>query len=69
VGTTRFTCVDDQILTAAYTRQNVLGMSVVGPDFEKLKRFNIEELRQPISSTESEATDKPEQSTENKAGV
>jgi tRNA acetyltransferase TAN1 len=56
-------------LTAAYTRQNVLGMSVVGPDFEKLKRFNIEELRQPISSTESEATDKPEQSTENKADV
>jgi tRNA acetyltransferase TAN1 len=44
-------------------------MSVVGPDFEKLRRFNIEELRQPISSTESEAADKPEQSTENKADV
>jgi tRNA acetyltransferase TAN1 len=24
-------------------------MSVVGPDFEKLKRFNLEELRQPLS--------------------
>jgi tRNA acetyltransferase TAN1 len=37
------------ILTAADTRQNVVGMSVVGPDFEKLKRFNLEELRQPLS--------------------
>ncbi|KAJ5031322.1 THUMP domain-containing protein [Bipolaris maydis] len=36
--------------------QNVIGMSVVGPDFEKLKRFNIEELRQPISSTAPETT-------------
>jgi tRNA acetyltransferase TAN1 len=25
-------------------------MSVVGSDFEKLKRFNIEELRQPLTS-------------------
>ncbi|KAI4618008.1 uncharacterized protein J4E87_008017 [Alternaria ethzedia] len=30
--------------------KNVLGMSVVGPDFEQLKRFNIEELRQPLPS-------------------
>jgi tRNA acetyltransferase TAN1 len=35
------------ILTGADTRQNVVGMSVVGPDFEKLKRFNLEELRLP----------------------
>ncbi|KAH7085911.1 THUMP domain-containing protein [Paraphoma chrysanthemicola] len=26
--------------------KNVVGMSVVGPDFEKLKRFNLEELHQ-----------------------
>ena len=29
-------------------------MSVVGSDFEELKRFNIEELRQTISLGESE---------------
>ncbi|KAL1800107.1 hypothetical protein ACET3X_000449 [Alternaria dauci] len=39
--------------------KNVLGMSVVGPDFEKLKRFNIEELRQPLSSVKPEAEDQP----------
>ncbi|KAF2630145.1 hypothetical protein BU25DRAFT_446944 [Macroventuria anomochaeta] len=44
--------------------KNVIGMSVVGPDFDKLKRYNIEELRQgpfenateapaPVASTES----------------
>ena len=32
-------------------------MSVVGPDFEKLKRFNIEELRQPLSSFKPETDD------------
>ncbi|KAF3047712.1 hypothetical protein E8E12_011477 [Didymella heteroderae] len=26
--------------------KNIIGMSVVGPDFDKLKRYNIEELRQ-----------------------
>jgi tRNA acetyltransferase TAN1 len=57
----------EEILTATHTQQNVLGMSVVGPDFEKLKRFNIEELRQPVSSTESEVPDKPEISGEKKA--
>jgi tRNA acetyltransferase TAN1 len=56
-------------LTAAYTRQNVVGMSVVGPDFEKLKRFNIEELRQPLSSIGLEASDKSEKSTENKEDI
>lgn len=35
--------------------QNVLGMSVVGPDFEQLKRYNIEELR----GTESKPQDEP----------
>jgi len=40
------------ILTAADTLQNVVGMSVVGPDFEKLKRFNIEELRQTPTAAE-----------------
>ncbi|OAK99931.1 THUMP domain-containing protein [Phaeosphaeriaceae sp. SRC1lsM3a] len=32
--------------------KNVVGMSVVGPDFEKLKRFNIEELRQTPTAAE-----------------
>lgn len=40
------------ILTATDTLQNVVGMSVVGPDFEKLKRFNIEELRQTPTAAE-----------------
>lgn len=34
------------ILTAADEIQNIIGMSVVGPDFDRLKRYNIEELRQ-----------------------
>ena len=27
--------------------QNVCGMSVVGPDFERLKRFNLAEIFEP----------------------
>jgi tRNA acetyltransferase TAN1 len=46
------------ILTAADMRQNVVGMSVVGPDFEKLKRFNLEELRQ-IPAAEHAPSPKP----------
>lgn len=34
------------ISTAADDIQNVIGMSVVGSDFDRLKRYNIEELRQ-----------------------
>ncbi|KAL6709431.1 hypothetical protein ACN47E_001366 [Coniothyrium glycines] len=35
--------------------KNVVGMSVVGPDFEQLKRFNIDELRQlPTTNTHLE---------------
>jgi hypothetical protein len=43
------------ILTVADTKQNVVGMSVVGPDFEKLKRFNLEELQQQphVNKTDS----------------
>lgn len=42
------------ILIAADEVQNIIGMSVVGPDFEKLKRYNIEELRQsPSKSSET----------------
>jgi tRNA acetyltransferase TAN1 len=37
------------LLTSPDVQQNVVGMSVVGPDFEKLKRFNLEELRAPPS--------------------
>jgi len=44
-------------LMSADTPQNVVGMSVVGPDFEKLKRFNIDELRQiPRTGEETSAT-------------
>ena len=55
-----------EILTAAYNQQNVIGMSVVGPDFEELKRFNIEELRQPISSTVPGTTEDASKATESK---
>lgn len=41
-------------------------MSVVGPDFESLKRFNIEELRQPISSIASEITEQANKVIESK---
>ena len=32
-------------------------MSVVWPDFEKLKRFNLEELRQTVPAKDSELKD------------
>ncbi|KAF3005147.1 hypothetical protein E8E13_010449 [Curvularia kusanoi] len=35
--------------------KNIIGMSVVGPDFDKLKRYNIEELRQGPTGAASEA--------------
>jgi tRNA acetyltransferase TAN1 len=57
-------CGAGEILTAAYSRQNVIGMSVVGPDYEKLKRFNLEELRQPISSAASGAMEDTNKVTE-----
>lgn len=47
---------DHLIIVEIY--KNVVGMSVVGPDFEKLKRFNLEELRQPMTATDSEVTSK-----------
>ncbi|KAH6637761.1 hypothetical protein C7974DRAFT_432618 [Boeremia exigua] len=34
--------------------KNIVGMSVVGPDYDKLKRYNIEELRQGPSGDTSE---------------
>ena len=42
-------------LIAADKFQNIIGMSVVGPDFDKLKRYNIEELRQGPSGDATEA--------------
>ncbi|OSS46429.1 hypothetical protein B5807_08476 [Epicoccum nigrum] len=36
--------------------KNVIGMSVVGPDFDKLKRYNIEELRQGPAEGAPDAT-------------
>jgi hypothetical protein len=41
-------------LTGADKEQNVIGMSVVGSDFEKLKRFNLEELRPKLVPKEAE---------------
>lgn len=46
------------ILTGADTRQNVVGMSVVGHDFEKLKRFNLEELQQISPKVDDTASPK-----------
>ncbi|EOA89683.1 hypothetical protein ACJQWK_02602 [Exserohilum turcicum] len=46
--------------------QNVIGMSVVGPDYEKLKRFNIEELRQPLSSAVPETKENANKATSEK---
>ncbi|KAK1917157.1 hypothetical protein P3342_012002 [Pyrenophora teres f. teres] len=43
---------DVLILVEIY--KNVLGMSVVGRDFDTLKRYNIDELRQPRASTRVE---------------
>lgn len=53
-------------LTANYSQQNVIGMSVVGPDYEKLKRFNIEELRQPLSSAVPETKENANKATSEK---
>lgn len=44
------------VLRDAYDAQNVVGMSVVGPDFEKLKRYNLEELRQPLLANDPEVS-------------
>jgi tRNA acetyltransferase TAN1 len=38
-------------------------MSVVGPDFEKLKRFNLEELRQ-IPAADKAASPQPTKITD-----
>lgn len=51
------------ILTAADEIQNIIGMSVVGSDYDKLKRYNIEELRQGPSGQATEA-EVPPTSTE-----
>lgn len=51
------------ILTDTDEIQNIIGMSVVGADFDKLKRYNIEELRQGPSEQVTEAK-APSTSTE-----
>jgi tRNA acetyltransferase TAN1 len=38
-------------------KQNVLGMSVVGADYEKLKRFNLEELHDPVENKDQKITE------------
>jgi tRNA acetyltransferase TAN1 len=32
--------------------QNVVGMSVVGSDYDKLKRYNLAELYNPVSKAQ-----------------
>ncbi|KAI8939410.1 hypothetical protein NX059_003192 [Plenodomus lindquistii] len=46
---------DYDLLILVEIYKNVVGMSVVGPDFERLKRYNLEELHQPKDTTGSEA--------------
>jgi len=41
-------------------------MSVVGPDFDTLKRYNIDELRQPRASALSEAKDEAKEPVANR---
>lgn len=41
---------------AAHSRQNILGMSIVGSDFEKLKRFNVAEIYEPTVAVASSRT-------------
>lgn len=36
--------------------QTILGMSVVGGDYEKLKRFNIAEIYEPSSTVDASKT-------------
>ena len=50
----------DPILTDADGSQNILGMSVVGSDFEKLKRYNLEELHDAAGG---EAVDNKEEAS------
>ncbi|KAF1956492.1 hypothetical protein CC80DRAFT_492053 [Byssothecium circinans] len=44
--------------------QNMIGMSVVGPDFEKLKRFNLAELRDASRREENVTTKKKDKSAQ-----
>ncbi|CAA9965887.1 THUMP domain containing protein [Pyrenophora teres f. maculata] len=54
---------DVLILVEIY--KNVLGMSVVGRDFDTLKRYNIDELRQPRASTRVEPKEEGEEAIVN----
>ncbi|KAI2476020.1 THUMP domain containing protein [Pyrenophora tritici-repentis] len=45
--------------------KNVLGMSVVGRDFDTLKRYNIDELRQPRASARVEAKEEAKEAIAN----
>jgi hypothetical protein len=42
--------------------QNMIGMSVVGSDFEKLKRFNLAELRDSTRGKDENITNVKEKS-------
>ncbi|KAF2685673.1 hypothetical protein K458DRAFT_416895 [Lentithecium fluviatile CBS 122367] len=41
--------------------KNVVGMSVVGPDFEKLRRFNLAELRDASNGNDQKVLDRSDQ--------
>ena len=42
------------MLTVPSTSKNVLGMSIVGSDFEELKQFNLAEIYDPTAKPSAE---------------
>jgi tRNA acetyltransferase TAN1 len=52
------------IVSSALIRQNVCGMSVVGNDFEELKRFNLAEIYQPTPQPINDAMPPPQEITD-----
>ncbi|KAF2007723.1 hypothetical protein P154DRAFT_1247 [Amniculicola lignicola CBS 123094] len=48
---------DYDLLILVEIYKNVLGMSVVGPDFDKLKRYNLAELRDPTGDAQTDVTE------------
>lgn len=51
------------------TTKNICGMSVVGPDWDKLKRFNLAEIYQPSQKGEPSAGGAEAQKREPSTGV
>lgn len=47
--------IQNQLLTFNY--QNVIGMSVAGSDYDRLKKYNLAELYSPAATSEAEAAE------------